>query len=231
VVIEAEIDRYAPDALSGIRRIIDDNYRLMPTLLVGIDYSTRGLQEAAEVFDATLAVSPDEEERIGQLEPHYPKLLGTVGRFGNLGSVRMNTFPLVDESVLQRRMRNEIGDQFHDLADQAFPEFYAYRAPGSYANAAENVLGDMGREVVSRQHTNLNCIEVFGFVFDIDEAHLPEEGLRDPLGGNESVQDGVSPASILGGESGGMGAPGAPDDDGSSDQVVHRDLGGGEGQS
>jgi hypothetical protein len=225
VVVEAEIDRYTVDALRSIRRIIDDNYRVMPTLLIGVDYSTRGLRDSAEVFDATVAVSPDRRELIDRLEPHYPKLLEHVGRFGELGSVRVNSFPLVDERILKERMRNEIGDQLHDLADQAFPTFYAYRAPGSFADAAENVLGEMGH-VVSRQHTGGQGIEVLGFVFDVDEAYVPEEGLRDPLGGSDlgEADAAVSPASVFGPERGQA-------DDGGTDQLVHRDLGDGEDSS
>jgi hypothetical protein len=138
----------------------------------------------------------------------------------------VNTFPLVDEHVLETRMRNAIGDQFHDLADRAFPQYYAYRAPGSYADAAENVLGEMGEEVVSRQHVDGDRIEVLGFVFDVDEAHLPEGGLPDPLGGGDPEESDLSPASVSGHD----GVPSAPTD-GSTDQVVHRDLGDGEDAS
>jgi hypothetical protein len=174
VVIEAEIDRYTPHVLRGVRRVIDDNCRVMPTLLVGVDYHTKMLERAAELFDATIALSPDKERRIHRLEPHYAELLRQVDRLGDLGSVRTFDVAVTDHRRTVEALRVHKGEPLHPLGETDYPPFYAYRAPDQFVDTAERVLGELGW-VIDAQTTTSGTLSVTSFTFGIDDSESDED--------------------------------------------------------
>jgi hypothetical protein len=181
VVVEAALDRYAPDVLRGVRGVIDDNFQAMPTLLVGIDHDTKRLTEAAELFDATIAVAPHKKRRIHRLEPHYPGLLRQVDRFGDLGSVRTFDVAVTDHWTTVEALRNKRGDPLHPFAETNHTPFYAYRAPDQFADVVNRVLGERG-QVIDAQRIRRETLSVTGFTFGVDapegdgDASVPVSG-------------------------------------------------------
>jgi hypothetical protein len=186
----------------------------VPTLLVAVEQHEAHLEAASELFDTTLAVAPGKADRIDRLEPHYPNILREGHRLGTLGSVRTFDVPVTDltpdDRAIVEALKQVKGETFHPLAEMAYPRFYAYRAPGPFANAAERVLSDLG-QVIDRQTTSRGTLSVTSFAFEMDAT----EGETETPGAPVPGQDGrVTDEEGHAGES-----PFA-------EQVVHRNVGG-----
>lgn len=176
-IVISDVKRSSLSTLEGLVNEIRTYWRGKPVMLVGIDYHFQTLWQLSEVFDVTLAVAPDQEHWIDRIDQHLPGLLRNCGQLGPLGSARVAPIPLGDNSpeseAITGAMRSNRGEPLHELADVDFPQFYAYRAPGPFANPAEHVLNDMGR-VIDRQATSDGTLQVTGFVFDVEAEDIAD---------------------------------------------------------
>jgi hypothetical protein len=226
-VVIAEAKRSMRTTLERIVEDINTQYRGKPTVFVGIDYHFGTLQEATELFDTTLAVAPNKKSRIDQLQAYLPGLLRNSHRLGDLGSARMFSIRVEDRSpdgdAVDSALRSHKGKTLHELAEVSFPNFYAYRAPGPFANPAERVLNDLG-EVIDRQSTSQGSIQVTSFVFDVNEEARTTQ-MEALQADREAGPDGAAPDQPEAGQaradqrrSGEDGHPGA-------DRLVYRELG------
>jgi hypothetical protein len=222
VVIEARVGRSSPDRLRGLRNEVHHAYRFPDIMLVAVEENRRALREAAEPFDTTIAVSPANEEKIEYLRPHYTEFLRHARRFGKIGSARVRPVEKGSRLEVAHDLRRELGQELHEFGNATYPEFYAFRAPGTYANVANDVLREMGW-VVSSIHADGGEIQVVGLVFDLDEADLPDEGRHEPLGRsdpNHVPVDGQLPGGTNGRN---VGAAHNPDEE-PVDRVIRRNL-------
>jgi hypothetical protein len=189
-VIIAEVDDSPISVLRFTSEAIDQYYRAVPTLLIAIEQHEAHLEEASELFDTTLAVAPNKAAGIERLEPHYPNLLREGDQLGTLGSIRTFDVPVTnltpDDRAIVDALKKVKGETFHPLAETAYPRHYAYCAPGPFANAAERVLGELGR-VIDRQTTSRGTLSVTSFVFESDAAEADAEGEGDPSAAGVSV--------------------------------------------
>jgi hypothetical protein len=213
-VIVERVDHSPIAVLRYLSEAIDQYYREVPTLLVAVEQHEEHLQAASELFDTTLAVAPNKADRIGRLEPHYPSILREGDQLGTLGSVRTFDVPVTDltpdDRTIVEALKQVKGDTFHPIAEMAYPGFYAYRAPGPFANAAERVLGKLGR-VIDRQTTSRGTLSVTSFAFEMDapKSETAESGAPVPGQNGQATEgdDGAEESPLV-------------------QEVVHRNVGG-----